>query len=300
MMIKKIVLGYFLTVALIAFGGYFYFDRKFTPEKNYLNVKNETGLVKITWTDADKSALLLPIHFEKDSVTYFLQFDTGSPYTMFYKKAIGKISKIYQNGETVQAIFKIGTAQISSDRFKVIDYGDDTNPKIIGTLGADVMENRKTLINFKENYVELNLAQTPSQYAGKTFEFNFKKRKIIIPGDLSGKKSKFLYDSGTSAYELLTSKESWQKLKVPVTKIRMEKGNSWGNTLTTYTSKSEAPIKLGNAELKLDEVSYVEGYSKMQYYLIKLSGMSGGMLGNKLFLEKEVFFDCENLQMGIH
>lgn len=50
-----------------------------------------------------------------------------------------------------------------------------------------------------------------------------RKRHIIIPALLKGNKEKFLYDSGTSAYELLTTKEIWEGLKSKDSEIVTEK-----------------------------------------------------------------------------
>jgi hypothetical protein len=54
-------------------------------------------------------------------------------------------------------------------------------------FGFRYLENAKTLINFKENYLVFNLAETPSQYTHQLMDFKFKKRKIILKGMLKGK-----------------------------------------------------------------------------------------------------------------
>jgi len=41
--------------------GYFYFDRKFSPDENYLQVNNESGKIPMKWETEKKSAMLLPI-----------------------------------------------------------------------------------------------------------------------------------------------------------------------------------------------------------------------------------------------
>ena len=299
--IKKIAVGILAVFAFSLLAGYFYFDRKFTPEENTLILKNESGKIPIQWVDESKSVLLLPIHFKGDSVTYYLQWDTGSPSTVFYKKAIQKIPKIQIQDHVAKCLFTIGNTEIQSEKIKILDFGKENDTarfKIIGTLGADVLEHRKTILNFKDNTIELNLKTIPSYFRGKTFGFELKKRKIIIPALLNGKEEKYLYDSGSSAYELLTNQENWEELKTPNAKIEKEHGNSWGNILTTYTATSENKIDFGGTKIPLNKVTYVEGYSKTQYLLMKFSGMSG-MLGKALFLNNEIFIDAEHLEMGI-
>jgi len=298
---KKFLVAFLGLTLLSLIFGYLYFDRKFSPEKNYLQVDKESKKVAIQWENEKKDAMLIPIRFDSDTTTYYLQFDTGSPYTMFYKKAIPGIRPISKNKNTAQCSFKIGDCEVKSDQFKIIDFGEKRQKKglnIIGTIGTDILENRKTLINFKESYVVFNLDSKPEHLKNKTFDFKFSKRKIIIPATLDYKTETFLYDSGASVYELLTTKEIWAKLKLKDSKTKEEKGKSWDNVLTTYTTETNKNIRFQNTQIPLTEITYVEGYSKTQYYLMKFSGMSG-MLGNKIFLQKQLYIDAGTKQMSI-
>jgi hypothetical protein len=299
--LKKIVLTFLVFLVLAALGGYIYFDQKFTPDKNYLTVENESGFIPFTWLGTEKSVLLLPIHFEGDTANYYLQFDTGSPYTVFYSKSIKNIRQIPITEEVAKTSFYIGKTKITSNKFKIYNHGNDNNNdsiKIIGTIGADILENRKTLINFKENYIALNLSKVPSQFQNKLFDFKFKKRKIIVKGFLKGQEESFLFDSGTSAYELLTNKEVWEDLKLANSKINIEKSQSWDKVLTTITANCNQKIKFDNQEIHLNNVTYVEGFSQVQYSMMKFSGMTG-MLGNKIFLNNSLYIDCTQNKMGI-
>ncbi|WP_281322394.1 hypothetical protein [Flavobacterium aestivum] len=299
--LKKIVLTLLVVLVLAMLGGYIYFDQKFTPEKNYLTVNNESGFIPFKWLGSEKNALLLPIHFSSDTITYYLQFDTGSPYTVFYSSSIKKIRQAIINKSLVKTSFYIGKTKITSDKFKIYNHGNDNNNdslKIIGTIGADILENRKTIINFKENYIAINLSKVPSRFQSKLFDFKFKKRKIIVRGFLKGQEENFLFDSGTSSYELLTNKEVWKNLKLTNSKIDIEKSQSWDKVLTTYTANCNQKIQFDNHEIQLNNVTYVEGFSQVQYSMMKFSGMTG-MLGNKIFLNNSLYIDCTQNKMGI-
>ena len=299
--VKKIVLAILVLFVLSSVSGYIYFDQKFTPEKNYLNVENESGVVPFKWIGNKKNVLLLPICFEGDDENYYLQFDTGSPYTVFYSKSIKNISQILMNGTNVKTAFFIGKTKIASDHFKMYELGNDIQNdsiKILGTIGADILENRKTLINFKESFISLNLIKAPKSFQNNLVDFEFKKRKIIIKGFLKGQQEKFLFDSGTSAYELLTNKEVWQKLKLLHGETTIEKSQSWERVLTTYTANCNQDIIFNNLKVPLQNVTYVEGYSQIQYLMMKFSGMTG-MLGNKIFLNKSLYLDGTQKKMGI-
>ncbi|TDO73413.1 hypothetical protein EV143_1053 [Flavobacterium chryseum] len=299
--VKKIVLAFLVLFVLSSISGYIYFDQKFTPEQNYLKVENESGPVSFKWIGNEKNVLLLPIHFEGDAENYYLQFDTGSPYTVFYSKSIKNISQISTKGSVAKTAFSIGKTKIASDYFKIYELENDIKNdsiKIIGTIGADILENRKSLINFKESFISLNLNKAPASFQKNLADFEFKKRKIIIKGFLKGQEEDFLFDSGTSAYELLTSKEVWHELKLSNSKTTIEKSQSWKRVLTTYTADCNQNIIFDNQKIPLKNVTYVEGYSKMQYAMMKFSGMTG-MLGNKIFLNKNLYLDCLQNKMGI-
>lgn len=300
--VKRIILIIVTVIIITGLGSYIYFDWKFTPEKNYLSVDNESGTVPIRWAGENKNALLVPIHFPKDTVTYYLQFDTGAVYTELYSGAIQKIKGITIMDKRAASSFYIGKTKIASNEIKISVTGkpsNENNPvKIIGTLGADILENRKTLINFRDHSIIFNLSKEPVEFHNNLIDFKFKKRKIIIHGHLKGRDEKFLYDSGTSAYELLTNKENWEVLRLPQTKVLTERAQSRPNILTTYTTKTHHTIRFKNKDLPLNEVTYVEGFSQTQYMLMKFSGMSG-MLGNKVFLNHKIYIDCSKEKIGI-
>ncbi|CAH0255212.1 hypothetical protein [Chryseobacterium sp. Bi04] len=300
--IKKIVGIILGIIAALLLGGYFYFDQKFTPEKNYLKIENESGNIPITWLGNNKSVLLVPIHFPEDSIIYYLQFDTGAACTEFYSHSIKNLKGITVRNKLAASLFYIGKSKIASDHIKILATGkkpDTTDSiKIIGTLGADILEDRKTVINFKKNFIVFNITREPVEFKNNLIDFTFKKRKIIIRGILKGKEEKFLFDSGTSAYELLTNKQNWQDLKLPHSKVIIEKAQSRPHILTTYTAETNLNIRFKNKSISLSEVTHVEGFSQIQYMLMKFSGMTG-MLGNKIFLKNCLYIDCSREKISI-
>ncbi|WP_411812299.1 hypothetical protein ACLB9Y_03815 [Chryseobacterium scophthalmum] len=102
--LKKTVLAFLLILTLLCLGFYFYFDQKFSPEENYLTVKNESGKVIVKWLGENKNVMLLPVHLKNDSTTYFMQFDTGSPNTIFYQNSLA----IFKNKNQIKTQFTVG------------------------------------------------------------------------------------------------------------------------------------------------------------------------------------------------
>lgn len=301
---KKIVLSLIILIALSSVGGYLYFNKKFTPPENKLQISGNAENIVFRWEVSDgnsHAAVLLPVKIKGIDRTFYMQLDSGSPTTLFYKNSLASINSKFpediqfnKNQDETSMQFSIGNMNVTSD-FELKNYGstvDFNNPEannIIGTIGTDLFEKRIIILDFKNTV--FSFVQNIDETGFGSFEF--KKRKIMICGEIGGQKLKLLYDSGTSGYELLTNREEWTRYKIPGTPVKKEKGNSWGNILTVISAPADHNIKISSQCLKLSEVTYVEGVSRMQNLLMKTSGMQG-MIGNKLFLNRTLILDCKN------
>lgn len=302
---KKIAVVFLASIVLFLFGGYLYFRYKFSPPENYLKISGIAENIPIKWISSNEnphSALLLPIKIDGINQTFFMQFDSGSSTTVFYKKSLESIAKKFQNqlkidtkNNEISSSFSIGNMKIVSNTFEVLNYGEEIsfdNPNAensIGTIGTDLLEKRITVLDFKNNQCSFIEKIQENDFS----DFEFKKRKILIPSIIENENLKLLYDSGTSGYELITTKEIWQQYRLKNSVLKTEKGNSWGNTLHVYSASAKKKIQFDKLILNLSEVTYIEGTSDLQKFLMKRSGMQG-MIGNKLFLNHKLILDCKN------
>lgn len=97
------------------------------PRKKLSDCRKESGKIPITWLGENRNILLLPVHFSGDSTVYYLQFDTGSPYTLFYAGAIKNIKGIATSNERGKATFYLGNTTVTSDKFRIIDNGESSD-----------------------------------------------------------------------------------------------------------------------------------------------------------------------------
>ncbi len=303
--IKKVLLGLLVISALASFKWQFNFDQKLTPADNNLTVSGISGNIGIKWVangDNPHGAMLLPVQIKGIKKTLYMQLDLGSPSTMLYKKSLQSIPTELIDGvlfnkelNHITLDFNLKRMTISSKTFRLLDYGDKLdfeNPKtanIIGTIGTDLLEKRIIILNFKNGRCS---------FTNKTEEngftpFEFKQRRILIPARIGNENVKIIYDSGASGYQLITSKEIWETYRIPAGKIRSEKVNSWGDTLSIVSAPADKEMHFGDSKLRLSEVTYVEGTSALNIAMMKRSGMQG-MIGNKLFLKNKVILDCKN------
>ena len=109
----------FVIFILLVIDDYKKQDQKISTEKNYLTVKKESGSVPFKWLGSEKNVLLLPIHFENDTTKYYLQFDTGSPYKVFYSNPIKNIRQISLKNDVAATSFTIGKTKVSSSNLKI-------------------------------------------------------------------------------------------------------------------------------------------------------------------------------------
>lgn len=302
--LKKILLGLLVLIVVSLIGGYFYFEKKFSPPENYLSVSGISEDMLIQWEGDDENphaALLLPVTIKGIDKPFFMQLDLGSPVTVFYKNSLESVKTVFSDKIPVSSEkgkialeFSLQDMKVSSDAFEVLDYGskaDFENPdarNIIGTIGTDLLEKRIITLDFMNSQCSFSKTIEERDFS----EFEFKKRRILIPAIIGDENLKLMYDSGTSGYELIMNKDKWKKYKTSDT-IKIEKGNSWGKELKVITAPSNQEIRFGNKILRLSEVTCIEGTSKAQNFLMKLSGMQG-MIGNKLFLNRKIILDCRN------
>lgn len=313
--IKKIIIAVAVFIVTSSIGGYLYFETKFTPVENTLIVSYAGDTIPITWVENElspRAALLLPVKIAGIETQFYMQFDSGSANTIFYKiplksitdKFKGRIESLANQSATIDLTFNLGKISIASKNFKVIDHGeklnfhDENSIKIIGTIGTDFLERKKAILNFKENYCFFGDTFPNTNTGTELVNFEFKKRKIIIPSKIDGENYNLLYDTGTSAFELVTSEKIWNNLSKKDEKVSVQKANSLGNILKTYTTKSNKNIQFENTKIALTEVTYIEGTTLIQNLLMKSSGM-GGMIGNKIFRTKILLLDCKNQKFGI-
>lgn len=302
--LKKIVLGFLISTAIVLIGGYVYMNEKFSPPENGLTVLNEAQNIPIRWVhdnEAPYSALLVPVNIPGIDETLFMQLDSGSPVTVFYKASLQSIDNELKKARLkikdstrVNLTFHIKELRITSEDFKLMDYGNKIDFKnrdaenIIGTIGTDLLEKRILVLDFPNS--RCSFIETVDETGFSEFEFT--KRRILLPAKLGGQNIQLLYDSGTSGYEFITDETTWEKFRIPNGKIKTEKGNSWGKELKVISAPANEKIKIGNSYLPLREVTHIKGVSKIQTVLMRSSGM-GGMVGNRLFLNRKIILDCK-------
>lgn len=303
-------------------GGYFYMRQRFEPKPNQLALSALPTTSPFAWlpdTANNKvmphAAMLVPVSVPGCPRTCYFQFDTGAPSSLLYAKSVAALQARYPatvrslplQGDTVHnAQFGLGRAQLQVRRFRVLGGGmapvpadNSAKPFILGTLGADVLDGRVLVIDYVRQRFDL-YAQLPDSLARRAafVPLAFTSRRVLLTAGLQGKSEQLLFDSGSSAFALLTSQAIWKTLALPAAPTQVAPVNSMGRTLTTYTVATGAALQLGTQRVPLRTVTYIEGTSLMESLLMRFSGM-GGMLGNEPFSQQTVILDAAGQRFGI-
>lgn len=276
------------------------------PE-NPWQAKGQVQNHKIHWSGdqhSDRRAMLIGLQIEGIADTLYFQFDVGASQSMVYAPVFTELKKRYPelinfDGRYLRATdFNMGSLGLTADSLPAVNFGsfpnEGENRKIMaGTIGADILEERKLLIDFKNSKIAF-LSEKPTYVSEEQLqEFSFKMRKVLLPGRLNGKDKMLMWDSGASAYQLISSKKTFDAFRTPEAPITTTKGNQLNRPLQVHAAPCKAQIELGTTDLDLEEIVYVEGFSRMVKMLMYLSGMEG-MLGNALFKDQIIYLDAQN------
>jgi len=310
-MLKKIViaLAILVVVLIIALkiGIQKFHNHWFKEKPNYLTVQFEPKPFPFIWgkIDDDPYGLMkVPVKIKGSPYKLYMQFDTGAPSTVILENPI-KALEIEQIIEDETAFakdieFMIGENVVSASQMKIfpnygseITVGDTIQTYKLGTIGADFLENKISLIDFKNQQITLFEERPEWMDTLPEFKpFNFKGRRFMLPANLAGKKRDLFYDSGSSAFGLITHKGQYKKLTDKKDEEFVYDANSWGDKLPIRHKAASKKIQIGGAELDLKRVAYMDKYSWAQRLIAPFSKI-GGWLGNLPFTDAMLILDTK-------
>ncbi|QHL87640.1 hypothetical protein GU926_09400 [Nibribacter ruber] len=317
-LLKRLSLVFVVLFILSSVGGCFYFKKKFSPPANQLHMANQAHYIPFVWRgDANDTHafLLVPVTLPGSSKKFYMQLDTGAPYSLFYQSKVEALQKKYgnyglhqkENGTFLEDLkFNVGDLTVTASEIKVlangttgINWEDTTQVEVIGTLGSDFIENKVVAIDYSKGVIFWG-DQLPKEIPASTpmLDFEFENRRVMLPSTINGKETKLMFDTGASAYELLTNQSTWKELADQGSRTDTTKVNSWGTTLTAFTVNTSKTATFGQTQIPIKQATYMEGMSFINTTLMRFSGM-GGMTGNKLFLGTTLVLDTKHQKFAI-
>lgn len=241
----------------------------------------------------EKTAMHLPVRFPNDTTTYYFQLDTGSEESYFYagnwmnQETLSQLNK----GDSIQtSIGNLKLAQLESQKMVA-----ENGRMYCGTLGADFLANKLVEIDFLNQEIHFLKSYANREYMLDSLKLSFGRPLITI--HTTSKSYDFLFDTGSSLFELWTSKKLWKKLKEPTSETHQFSINSWGKENIAYRALARSGIAC--TSFKTLETQSVWYNSNKQFAKDFKSIDIAGIIGNKPFLNQVVLIDFNNMKIGL-
>jgi hypothetical protein len=270
----------------------------------------------------DKTAILIPLKIIGVPSKFVAQFDLGADVTMFYGNTLKPYLEKYKflhNKIINEGAYQWLTDQsISLDKvvfngIKIFirkNYGDETTAdsvktnttKFIGTIGADFVQNKILVIDYKKN--RLCIVDSLSNKITKSVKFiSYKsdfKGRVILPLEINNKILDAMFDTGSSMFGFISTKENWIEFCDTSNITKFEKLNSWGKLIDVWESplRNKLIIKGTGIEINNARLSFLNPTSEEINGFFIQSKISG-LTGNVFFLDRCIILDFKNKKFGI-
>ena len=316
------IIGYtFLVLLILTVAVGFIGVRKFNniifkDRPNHLVYTSESKPIHFDWANDSvgdyfetQVAITIPLKIKDIPHKFNFQFDTGAPTTIIYGNTLQGL-KI--SGTDFKTITKdenhyleslnivLGGNRINASMIEILEgYGDtfDKNDTInainLGTLGADFMDKKITVIDFKNQFLQ-SYDERPKwmNNLGNFKSFDFKGRRFMLPAIINDKELELFYDSGASTFGLITSKNRYDNYTNESQEEIRYNANKFGDPIPVCHRSTNTKMEIGNSNLDLKRISYVDMYAKYQRFMTLFTRI-GGWLGNRPFAQNTLILDTK-------
>lgn len=288
---------------------------------NYLELPSKTHSITFYWQGdtinaqwEEHTAILLPVKLKNCPKLFYMQFDLGSPYSLFYKNKLvaiqAKYPKALQLKESENSLknyaFQIDKMQLLAKQIVVkqfdsstINWADNNRTEIIGTIGADLIDGKVAIIDYPKKTITISQS-IPAKLNSKLTltDFIYAQRRILLPATILGKQTILYFDTGSSMYQLLTDKKTAESLAARDSAVVQTNVKSWDKFLTANTVSTNDSIEINGCKIAIRKATFIDGMSNSQVEQMMKMGI-GGMTGNKLFLEYKLILDTKNKKFSL-
>ena len=265
-------------------------------------------------TIMEKTAFFVKIKIVGIEGYFYMQFDTGTPKTIFYGSTLTRVlktksaKKIEFTKDSTQIVknikIQIGKTTFFTNRIDVKpDFGSDildTAFTVIGTIGFDALVGRTLILDFKSD--KIAFTKKPIKELGFSTiivkDASVNRFPLLIPALMDKKKIRLFYDTGSSMFSLLTSTKKLKEMKSESGIDTLCCVRNWKNLLPVYRRKTHSKIDFNGIKSENDYV-YGININMINFLNYMPESFIYGMTGNKLFSSKIIVVDNKNNEFGI-
>lgn len=241
----------------------------------------------------EKTAMIIPIQILDDTNDYFFQFDTGANKSSIYTGCENGINRTAPTVAIEGLQTNLGIIQV--DTLSYMSPFVENGKMIIGTIGSNLLEDKIVQIDFLNQ--EMIISNELNSEKFNLFPMMLSYGRPVLELQLGKHKYNFLFDTGSSIFELWTTKKIWKKSTIRYSSPNEFSIWSWGQLNTVYT----APLSYEVSFIKCKDVNLNSAsYSSNKTYAKTFKQAEvHGVIGNKPFQENVVILDFKNLRIGI-
>jgi hypothetical protein len=270
----------------------------------------------------DKLAITIPVTLDKLPYKLNMQLDLGATVTVIYGNSIQpylEATSALKNKIDTTLTFRIQSQ--TNPKFKNIalqlgkisfgnrnigyfkGFGDaiakdsihTATEKYIGTIAPDLFQDKILIIDYPNKRICV-VNSLPKQYAKASFRpYKIKEGRIKIPFTMQGKDEDVMFDTGSSLFALISTKENAASISNS-TIVDSLKISSWGDYYMVYGCAINTPIRFGEKQLNPASVYYDTQKGSANFY--KEENI-WGITGNAYFLKNVVIIDYKNKRFGV-
>lgn len=255
----------------------------------------------------EKAYLYIPVKIEDLPCDFTMQLDLGVEQTVFYGNSIDSYLEEFTSlaDKYQKPMFSNVSLHMGSVKFKGIDVGYYTDfgeeiskdslysktPKHIGTIASDIFRNKILVIDYKSCRLAI-LDSLSVEYNDLPAEkIELRDGRMKIPFRINGEECKLMFDTGSSPFQLVTTKERALEISDSVIVDSLSGPLWWGKEITFYGLEVNKPIDFGGKVPERSRVYYVndglwdEGYKSFDVW---------GITGNAYFFDNILIIDYKN------
>jgi len=256
----------------------------------------------------EKAYIYVPVKIENIPYDFTMQLDLGTDQTVFYGNTINPyLEKFTSLADKYEIpMFNSVNLKMGAVEFNGVDVGYMSNfgeeipkdslhsktPKHIGTIAADIFQNKILVIDYKSCRFAVSDSLSAEYKDLPTEAFELIDGMIMFPFRINGKECKLMFDTGSSPFPLATSKERALEISNSVITDSLSGPLWWGEEITFYGLEVNKPIEFGGKALKSSMVYYDKDRLWEEGVFNPLN--IWGLTGNAYFFDNIVIIDYKN------